>query len=805
MRVTIFGSGYVGLVTGACLADAGNHVVCVDVDAGKIERLKRGEVPIHEPGLECAGSSRNAEAGRLEFTTDAAERRRAWAVPAHRRRHAARTRTAPPTCATCWRSRAPSATHLGRYGVVITKSTVPVGTADKVRAELTRRSPSAARSIEFDVVSNPEFLKEGAAIDDFMKPDRVVVGTRQPARRRAAARAVRALHPQPRPPHRHGRALGRADQVRRQRHAGHQDQLHERDGQPRRAGRRRHRGGARRHRLRPAHRLQLHLSRRRLRRLLLSRRTCRRSSARRTKPGTSRRCWTPSRRSTTRRRRCCSTRCSAHFGGELRGQDARGLGPGLQAQHRRHARGAGAGPDRAAAGGRCARCAPTIRWPVAEAQRIYGERAGFMLAKTAYEAAEGADALAIVTEWQEFRSPDFERLKQMLQDAGDLRRPQPLRPGAWWALRLHLLRHRPRQAAGGGVTVTQGGVVLTPVILSGGAGTRLWPLSRELYPKQLLALTGKRTMLQQTGAAPRRAGGALPPIVVCNEAHRFLVAEQLRAGAGHAARDHARARRPQHRAGHRPRGAGRAQGAGRRCRRRRPRAAGAARRSCHPRRAGLPGGRAPGAAPPPRPGKLVTFGIVAARAGNRLRLHPARRRPTAVGATASRTSSKSRRASAREQFVASGDYYWNSGMFLFRARRYLEELQRFAPDIPQPARRRRRRARRIWISRASTAASFEACPANSIDYAVMEKTRDAVVVPLDAGWSDVGSWSSLHEASDPDERRQRRHGRRADRRTPQAATCIPSSRLVAAVGLEITSSSRPRTPCWWRPRIACRT
>ncbi len=178
MRVTIFGSGYVGLVTGACLADAGNHVICVDVDAAKIERLKRGEVPIHEPGLDAL-IKRNAEAGRLEFTTDAAKAVEhglfqliAVGTPpgedgsADLRYVLAVARTI--------------ATHLNRYCIVITKSTVPVGTADKVRAELQQTLAARASKGEFDVVSNPEFLKEGAAIADFMKPDRVVIGTDNP-------------------------------------------------------------------------------------------------------------------------------------------------------------------------------------------------------------------------------------------------------------------------------------------------------------------------------------------------------------------------------------------------------------------------------------------------------------------------------------------------------------------------------------------------------------------------------------------------------------------------------------------------
>jgi UDPglucose 6-dehydrogenase len=178
MRVTIFGSGYVGLVTGACLADAGNHVICVDVDAAKIERLNRGDVPIHEPGLDAV-IKRNAQAGRLDFTTDAAKgvehglfQLIAVGTPpdedgsADLRYVLAAARTI--------------GTHMNRYSVVVTKSTVPVGTADKVRQELQATLDERGAGIEFDVVSNPEFLKEGAAIQDFMKPDRVVIGTDNP-------------------------------------------------------------------------------------------------------------------------------------------------------------------------------------------------------------------------------------------------------------------------------------------------------------------------------------------------------------------------------------------------------------------------------------------------------------------------------------------------------------------------------------------------------------------------------------------------------------------------------------------------
>jgi len=178
MRVTIFGSGYVGLVTGACLADAGNHVICVDVDADKIARLNKGDVPIHEPGLDAL-IERNAKAGRLEFTTNAAK------GVAHGLFQLIAVGTPPGEdgSADLKYVLAVAKTigeNLDSYAVVMTKSTVPVGTADKVKAQVMASLAKRDATTEFDVVSNPEFLKEGAAIADFMKPDRVVVGTDNP-------------------------------------------------------------------------------------------------------------------------------------------------------------------------------------------------------------------------------------------------------------------------------------------------------------------------------------------------------------------------------------------------------------------------------------------------------------------------------------------------------------------------------------------------------------------------------------------------------------------------------------------------
>ena len=188
MRITVFGSGYVGLVTGACFADAGNRVLCVDIDAGKIERLQRGEVPIHEPGLESL-IARNARAGRLTFTTDAA------AGIAHGEVILIAVGTPPDEdgSADLRHVLAVARTvgaHLDGYRIVVDKSTVPVGTADRVRAEIATALAERGVDHPFDVVSNPEFLKEGAAIADFMKPDRVVIGTDSPR----AIETLRALY-----------------------------------------------------------------------------------------------------------------------------------------------------------------------------------------------------------------------------------------------------------------------------------------------------------------------------------------------------------------------------------------------------------------------------------------------------------------------------------------------------------------------------------------------------------------------------------------------------------------------------------
>ncbi len=174
MNITIFGSGYVGLVTAACFADAGNDVLCVDVDAAKVERLRRGECPIYEPGLETLLVD-NAWAGRLRFTTSAAE------GVAHGLYQFIAVGTPPNEDGSADMQYVLAVArsigqHMNGYRVVVSKSTVPVGTADKVREAIAIELHGRNASVEFDVVSNPEFLKEGAAVADFNKPDRIIVG-----------------------------------------------------------------------------------------------------------------------------------------------------------------------------------------------------------------------------------------------------------------------------------------------------------------------------------------------------------------------------------------------------------------------------------------------------------------------------------------------------------------------------------------------------------------------------------------------------------------------------------------------------
>ncbi|EGQ7916935.1 mannose-1-phosphate guanylyltransferase/mannose-6-phosphate isomerase [Vibrio parahaemolyticus] len=317
--------------------------------------------------------------------------------------------------------------------------------------------------------------------------------------------------------------------------------------------------------------------------------------------------------------------------------------------------------------------------------------------------------------------------------------------------------------------------MLIPIILAGGTGSRLWPLSRKLYPKQFLKITGNSSMLQQTLSRLQELEHK-EPILICNEEHRFLAAEQLRS----------------HNVEHsgiilEPCGRNTA-----------PAVALAALRAIEGEQDSILLVLAADhlikddyifcktvekAIPLAESGKLVTFGIVPTkpetgygyiRRGDKLSQHEA----YSVDAFVEKPN-----LSVAKQYLNDGGYYWNSGMFMFKASRYLEELEKFRPDILDAVKSAYSGAHNDLDFIRLNENAFKKCPDESIDYAVMEKTSDAVVCPLDAGWSDVGSWSSLWEVSAQDECMNVVRG---DVLIENSARCYINStnRLVATVGVE---------------------
>ncbi|HHA2559907.1 TPA: mannose-1-phosphate guanylyltransferase/mannose-6-phosphate isomerase [Stenotrophomonas maltophilia] len=280
---------------------------------------------------------------------------------------------------------------------------------------------------------------------------------------------------------------------------------------------------------------------------------------------------------------------------------------------------------------------------------------------------------------------------------------------------------------------------IQPVILSGGSGTRLWPLSREAYPKQFLPLAGELTMLQATWqrVAPLAARG---PLVIANEEHRFVAAEQLQqVGAEPAAiilepvgRNTAPAIAVA--------------------------ALEATRDGADALLLVLPSDHVitdeaafrnavQAAASAAEAGKLVTFGIVPTGPETGYGYIKA---ADGQGVRAVERFVEKPDLETATGYVSSGQYYWNSGMFLFKASRYLQELERFQPEMLARSRQAWQQARRDADFTRLDKDAFTAVPSDSIDYAVMEKTADAVVIPLDAGWNDVGSWTALRDVSQQD-------------------------------------------------------
>ncbi len=323
-------------------------------------------------------------------------------------------------------------------------------------------------------------------------------------------------------------------------------------------------------------------------------------------------------------------------------------------------------------------------------------------------------------------------------------------------------------------------MTLIPVILSGGSGTRLWPLSREMFPKQLLPLVSRGTMLQETLARLEGVEDLAPPIVVSNENHRFLVAEQLRASEispqaiilEPAGRNTAPAVTVAAMAAISAIPAGERDGD----RLLLVLPADHVIRDAKAFQRAIAVGRVAA-----MDGKLVTFGVVPTKPETG---YGYIRRAAGAGPAfpISQFVEKPDLATARK-YVDSGEYFWNSGMFLFKASSVLGELRDFAPAIYEACTQAFTAAKRDLDFTRLSEKEFIACPSDSFDYAVMEKTRNAIVVPLDAGWSDVGSWSALYEAIPADANGNVALG---DVLTEDTTGCYlqSTSRLVAAVGLK---------------------
>ena len=313
--------------------------------------------------------------------------------------------------------------------------------------------------------------------------------------------------------------------------------------------------------------------------------------------------------------------------------------------------------------------------------------------------------------------------------------------------------------------------MLIPVILAGGSGSRLWPLSRSLYPKQFLPLVSDRTMLQETVLRLKGIETA-PPVTICNEEHRFIVAEQLRAinKLGSIILE--------------PQGRNTA-----------PAVALAAHLMSEendPLLLILAADHViqnenafvdaiEKAIPLANEGKLVTFGVVPQSAHTGYG-YIERGQPNDSGFEVKKFVEKPNKETA-QALIDSEKYYWNSGMFLFRASRYLEELKTYRPDISASCiSSLEGKTKDLDFVRVNTD-EFLKCPEDSIDYAVMEKTQDAVVVPLDAAWSDVGSWSSLWGILKKDERGNVIRG---DAIIKDTNNCIihGGERLITTLGLE---------------------
>jgi len=412
MKITIFGSGYVGLVTGACLAEVGNEVLCMDVDGEKIQQLQRGIMPIFEPGLADMVQENQAE-GRLRFTTDPAE------AVHHGLFQFIAVGTPPDEDGSAdlryvLAVAREIALHMDSYKIIVDKSTVPVGTADKVKVTIQQTLDAAGKQFEFDVVSNPEFLKEGAAIQDFMKPDRIIVGTDNPR----TGELLKALYA---PFNRsHERILVmdvRSAELTKyaanamlatrisfmnelanlaERLGADIEQVRQGIGSDSRIGY---------SFIYPGCGYGGSCFPKDVK--ALERTAC--------EVGYTAELLRAVEHVNERQKQRLFEKIDAFYQGQLQGKTFAlwGLAFKPNTDDMREA------PSRVVLEA-LLRAGATVRAydpeAMREAQRLYGDRAGFILCKTSMEAVETADALVIVTEWKQFRSPDFDRLYQLLRD-----------------------------------------------------------------------------------------------------------------------------------------------------------------------------------------------------------------------------------------------------------------------------------------------------------------------------------------------------------------------------------------------------
>ena len=324
--------------------------------------------------------------------------------------------------------------------------------------------------------------------------------------------------------------------------------------------------------------------------------------------------------------------------------------------------------------------------------------------------------------------------------------------------------------------------MIIPVILSGGSGSRLWPLSRELYPKQLLPLVGNLTMLQETVDRLKGVAKLTAPLVVSNDQHRFMVAQQL-ADINQTAQAIILEPVGRNTAPAVAVAALRAQAGG-----------------DDPVLLVLPADHVikdpqalcsaiSAAYPLAQAGSLITFGVVPTAPETGYGYIKAGETPVSdlsspiAAYGVDRFVEKPDKATA-VGYLQSDGYYWNSGMFMFKASRYLEELQRFAPDMLAACQASLTTAKSDLDFVRLDADAFAACPADSIDYAVMEKTDAAAVIPLDAGWSDVGSWSALWEVCPQDDRGNVATGDVVLHDVTNSYLHAENGRLLAAIGVD---------------------